>query len=175
MSKRIFKSFIYIKMGRHFCAFPFFGASNRTFFSSIEQSTGAFSRIICHQQNGAKIITTIRPTVPKICFGLEHRQILTVRQFYLLPLSATGSGRKRTVSSPVKRKTQNHRKGDSVFLVRVTGLEPAHREILDPKSSASANSAILAYSFSVDILTLSLCFFKFFFALQALKAREIFH
>ena len=27
------------------------------------------------------------------------------------------------------------------FLVRLTGLEPAHREILDPKSSASTNSA----------------------------------
>ena len=27
------------------------------------------------------------------------------------------------------------------FQVRLTGLEPAHREILDPKSSASTNSA----------------------------------
>ena len=27
------------------------------------------------------------------------------------------------------------------FPVRLTGLEPAHREILDPKSSASTNSA----------------------------------
>ena len=27
------------------------------------------------------------------------------------------------------------------FSVRLTGLEPAHREILDPKSSASTNSA----------------------------------
>ena len=27
------------------------------------------------------------------------------------------------------------------FFVRLTGLEPAHREILDPKSSASTNSA----------------------------------
>ena len=30
-------------------------------------------------------------------------------------------------------------------LVRITGLEPAHRKTLDPKSSASANSAISAY------------------------------
>ena len=28
-----------------------------------------------------------------------------------------------------------------LMLVRLTGLEPAHREILDPKSSASTNSA----------------------------------
>ena len=31
-----------------------------------------------------------------------------------------------------------------MFLVRVTGLEPAHRKIPDPKSGASANSAIPA-------------------------------
>ena len=31
--------------------------------------------------------------------------------------------------------------GISEILVRLTGLEPAHREILDPKSSASTNSA----------------------------------
>ena len=30
--------------------------------------------------------------------------------------------------------------------VRLTGIEPAHREILDPKSSASANSATGAKS-----------------------------
>ena len=29
----------------------------------------------------------------------------------------------------------------SIVFVRLTGLEPAHREILDPKSSASTNSA----------------------------------
>ena len=29
----------------------------------------------------------------------------------------------------------------SIVIVRLTGLEPAHREILDPKSSASTNSA----------------------------------
>ena len=29
-------------------------------------------------------------------------------------------------------------------MVRVTGVEPAHRKTLDPKSSASANSAIPA-------------------------------
>ncbi len=27
------------------------------------------------------------------------------------------------------------------YLVRLTGIEPAHRKILDPKSSASTNSA----------------------------------
>ena len=31
------------------------------------------------------------------------------------------------------------------FPVRLTGLEPAHREILDPKSSASTNSATGAF------------------------------
>ena len=31
------------------------------------------------------------------------------------------------------------------FLVRVTGVEPAHRKTPDPKSGASANSAIPAY------------------------------
>lgn len=29
-------------------------------------------------------------------------------------------------------------------MVRITGLEPAHQKILDPKSNASANSAISA-------------------------------
>ena len=33
----------------------------------------------------------------------------------------------------------------SILMVRVTGLEPAHRKTLDPKSSASANSATPAY------------------------------
>ncbi len=33
----------------------------------------------------------------------------------------------------------------SVFLVRATGLEPAHRKIPDPKSGASANSATPAF------------------------------
>ena len=33
----------------------------------------------------------------------------------------------------------------SEALVRLTGLEPAHREILDPKSSASTNSATGAF------------------------------
>ena len=32
-------------------------------------------------------------------------------------------------------------------LVRMTGLEPARRETLEPKSSASANSATSAYLF----------------------------
>ena len=32
----------------------------------------------------------------------------------------------------------------SIIVVRLTGLEPAHREILDPKSSASTNSATSA-------------------------------
>gem|GEM_PF-7117529 len=41
------------------------------------------------------------------------------------------------------------------ILVRVTGLEPAHREILDPKSSASANSAILAYLVFIQQLSLN--------------------
>lgn len=31
-------------------------------------------------------------------------------------------------------------------MVRSTGLEPAHREILDPKSSASTNFATSAFS-----------------------------
>ena len=31
--------------------------------------------------------------------------------------------------------------GLGIVPVRLTGLEPAHREILDPKSSASTNSA----------------------------------
>jgi hypothetical protein len=35
------------------------------------------------------------------------------------------------------------------YCVRLTGLEPAHREILDPKSSASTNSATGA-SLSVE-------------------------
>ena len=30
------------------------------------------------------------------------------------------------------------------LMVRITGLEPAHQKILDPKSNASANSAISA-------------------------------
>lgn len=33
---------------------------------------------------------------------------------------------------------------DLSALVRITGLEPAHHKILDPKSNASANSAISA-------------------------------
>ena len=33
------------------------------------------------------------------------------------------------------------------FLVRVTGIEPARRKALDPKSSASASSATLANQF----------------------------
>ena len=33
------------------------------------------------------------------------------------------------------------------FLVRVTGIEPARRKALDPKSSASASSATLALYF----------------------------
>ena len=36
----------------------------------------------------------------------------------------------------------------SFALVRVTGLEPAHRKIPDPKSGASANSAIPANEMS---------------------------
>ena len=32
-----------------------------------------------------------------------------------------------------------------IFLVRVTGIEPARRKALDPKSSASASSATLAH------------------------------
>ena len=39
--------------------------------------------------------------------------------------------------------------------MRVTGLEPAHRKTLDPKSSASANSATPAYNLR-----------KYFFALD---------
>ena len=35
-----------------------------------------------------------------------------------------------------------------VFLVRLTGLEPAHRETLDPKSNASTNFATGAAFFS---------------------------
>ena len=37
----------------------------------------------------------------------------------------------------------------SFLLVRLTGLEPARRETLDPKSSASTNSATGAASFEV--------------------------
>ena len=47
-------------------------------------------------------------------------------------------------SSPVtqiQNKKTGHPRGYPVFLVRVTGLEPAHRLTLEPKSSASANSA----------------------------------
>ena len=33
----------------------------------------------------------------------------------------------------------------SIFIVRLTGLEPARRETLDPKSSASTNSATGAF------------------------------
>jgi hypothetical protein len=34
------------------------------------------------------------------------------------------------------------------FLVQMTGIEPARRKTLDPKSSASANSATSAYTIS---------------------------
>lgn len=36
------------------------------------------------------------------------------------------------------------RKVRLVYMVRVTGVEPAHRKIPDPKSGASTNSAIPA-------------------------------
>ena len=42
------------------------------------------------------------------------------------------------------KKQQNDASSFCCFLVRVTGLEPAHREIPDPKSGASANYAIPA-------------------------------
>ena len=40
------------------------------------------------------------------------------------------------------------------LLMRVTGVEPARRKALDPKSSASANSATPAYSFGINSIVL---------------------
>ena len=39
----------------------------------------------------------------------------------------------------------------SIFIVRLTGLEPARRETLDPKSSASTNSATGAHVLSFGL------------------------
>ena len=39
------------------------------------------------------------------------------------------------------------------LFVRLTGLEPAHREILDPKSSASTNSATGASNWVLSVLS----------------------
>ena len=44
-----------------------------------------------------------------------------------------------------KKKRQSSVENCRFFLVRVTGVEPAHRKTLDPKSSASANSATPAF------------------------------
>ncbi len=52
---------------------------------------------------------------------------------------------------------------DSAFFVRITGLEPARLGTLEPKSSASANSAISAcfcYKTRLIILPFSLLYVK---------------
>ena len=41
----------------------------------------------------------------------------------------------------IAKRRKNLRAGESQKCVRLTGLEPARRETLDPKSSASTNSA----------------------------------
>ena len=41
-----------------------------------------------------------------------------------------------------------------VFLVRLTGLEPAHRETLDPKSNASTNFATGAIAQFVSLMAI---------------------
>ena len=43
------------------------------------------------------------------------------------------------------------------FLVRATGLEPAHRKVLDPKSNASANSATPALILPYFIINFQSC------------------
>ena len=50
----------------------------------------------------------------------------------------------QTKKSPRKEMTSLYQRM-LTFMVRVTGLEPAHRLTLEPKSSASANSATPAY------------------------------
>ena len=47
--------------------------------------------------------------------------------------------------------------GLGIVPVRLTGLEPAHREILDPKSSASTNSATGAFLQKEGLVTLFAC------------------
>ena len=48
----------------------------------------------------------------------------------------------------------------NAFLVQMTGIEPARRKALDPKSSASASSATSAYMVTHRIMKLMLPFFK---------------
>ena len=62
--------------------------------------------------------------------------------------------------------------------MRMTGLEPARATPLEPKSSASANSATSAHNSDNDITNASLCqhlflFFDEFFNLQCLLSMVI--
>ena len=66
---------------------------------SLSPAIGAVKRVrlfVRHGDNDQRF--------PKFVIGLERRQILTVRQFFLLPSSPTGSGRKRTTSERNSRK-----------------------------------------------------------------------
>jgi hypothetical protein len=76
------------------------------------------------QQDVARQIWRYDQRFPKFVIGLERRQILTVRQFFLLSLSRTASVRKRTVSSPliISIKISKQKKSACLFLELMRGL-----------------------------------------------------